>query len=241
MCVKCRDDPGREGRRRRQGRAGRGGKLVRGGIRLADLDVEVVVLDVLGVDAHAGERVAAACWPPCGTAAHVCCHWCWRCHRPLARSCSRGCAMSAPPPRPPRGAAGPRRGRWRWCGLDGRADGTDLDPAPRRARRKCAARARRSQAGGWTPLRSSSAWTAPTALMRARGVPARPGGMPRPRARAGAATPMPDDTTPGPHQLPATARAPPSASDRLSAARSWENAPSPPRFARDNWNYREQK
>ena len=45
-------------RRCRQGRAGRGGKLVRGGIRLADLDVEVVVLGVVGVDEHAGERVA---------------------------------------------------------------------------------------------------------------------------------------------------------------------------------------
>ena len=45
-------------RRCRQGRAGRGWKLVRGGIRLADLDVEVVVLGVLGVDEHAGERVA---------------------------------------------------------------------------------------------------------------------------------------------------------------------------------------
>ena len=41
--------------------------------------------------------------------------------------------MSAPPPRPPRGAPGPRRRRWR--GLDGRADGTGLDPAPGRARR----------------------------------------------------------------------------------------------------------
>ena len=50
-----------EGRRRRQGRAvagGGGGKLVRGAILLADLDVEVVVLEVVGVDDHGGERVA---------------------------------------------------------------------------------------------------------------------------------------------------------------------------------------
>ena len=52
-----------EAPRRRQGRAGRGGKLVRGGIRLADLDVEVVVLDVVGVDDHAEERVAGRVGP----------------------------------------------------------------------------------------------------------------------------------------------------------------------------------
>ena len=66
MCVNCRDDPGREGRRRRQGRAvgGSGGwKLVRGAILLADLDVEVVVLGVVGVDVHAGERVATRVAP----------------------------------------------------------------------------------------------------------------------------------------------------------------------------------
>ena len=51
--------PGREARRRRQGRAGRGGKLVRGGIRRAEVDIEGVALGVLGVDDHAGERVAA--------------------------------------------------------------------------------------------------------------------------------------------------------------------------------------
>ena len=53
--------PGREARRGRQGRAvggGGGGKLVRGAILLADLDVEVVALVVLGVDDHLGERVA---------------------------------------------------------------------------------------------------------------------------------------------------------------------------------------
>ena len=53
--------PGREARRRRQGRAvggGGGGKLVRGAILRADLDVEGVVLGVLGDDDHAGERVA---------------------------------------------------------------------------------------------------------------------------------------------------------------------------------------
>ena len=231
-------EPGREVARRRQGRAvggGGGWKLVRAAILLADLDVEVVVLDVLGVDAHDGEDVAARVGTRVEQLRMVVATGVGGVIVPVPRCCSRGCATSAPPPRPPRGAPGPRRGRWRRGGLDGRAAGNGLDPAPGRARRK-------SQAGGWTPLRSSSAWTAPTALMRARGargVPARPGGMPRPRARAGAATPMPDDTTPGPHQLPATARAPPSASDRLSAARSWENAPSPPRFARDNWNYRE--
>ena len=51
--------------------------------------------------------------------------------------------MSAPPPRRPRGAAGPRRGRWRRGGLDGRAEGTGPDPAPRRARRN-------TQAEGWS-------------------------------------------------------------------------------------------
>ena len=51
-------EPGREAARRHQGRAGRGWKLVRGGIRLADLDVEVVALGILGVDVHAGEHVA---------------------------------------------------------------------------------------------------------------------------------------------------------------------------------------
>ena len=45
-------------RGRRQGRAGAGWKLVRAAILLADLDVEVVALGVLGVDVHAGERVA---------------------------------------------------------------------------------------------------------------------------------------------------------------------------------------
>ena len=35
-----------------------GGKLVRGAILLADLDVEVVALGVLGADVHAGEDVA---------------------------------------------------------------------------------------------------------------------------------------------------------------------------------------
>ena len=51
-------EPGREVARRRQGRAGGGWKLVRAAILLADLDVEVVALVVLGVDAHAGEDVA---------------------------------------------------------------------------------------------------------------------------------------------------------------------------------------
>ena len=55
--------PGREAVRRRQGRAGRGGKLVRGGIRRADLDVEVVAFGVVGVDDHPGERVAARVGP----------------------------------------------------------------------------------------------------------------------------------------------------------------------------------
>ena len=41
-----------------RGSAGGGGKLVCGAILLADLDVEGVVLGVLGVDVHAGERVA---------------------------------------------------------------------------------------------------------------------------------------------------------------------------------------
>ena len=54
-------EPGREVARRRQGRAvggGGGWKLVRAAILLADLDVEVVALVVLGVDAHLGEGVA---------------------------------------------------------------------------------------------------------------------------------------------------------------------------------------
>ena len=51
-------EPGREAGRRRQGRAGAGWKLVRAAILLADLDVEVVALGVLGADVHAGERVA---------------------------------------------------------------------------------------------------------------------------------------------------------------------------------------
>ena len=56
--LELREDEAREAARRRQGRAGDGWKLVRGGSRLADLDVEVVVLGVVGVDVHAGEDVA---------------------------------------------------------------------------------------------------------------------------------------------------------------------------------------
>ena len=92
---------------------------------------------VLGDDDHAGERVAVrwrhAVWNNCAWSLPlVLATW----NRSLARRCSRGCATSAPPPRPRRGAAGPGRGRWRRGGPDGRADGNGRDPAPRRARRQ---------------------------------------------------------------------------------------------------------
>ena len=130
-----RDDPGREGRRRRQGRAGRGGKLVRGGIRLADLDVEGVVLGVLGVNAHAGERVAGRVGPRVEQLRMFVATGAGVCHRPIANELlTKDDATSAPPPRPPREAAGPRRGRWRWSGLDGRAAGRHSQEGARQGR-----------------------------------------------------------------------------------------------------------
>ena len=100
-------------------------------------------------------------------------------------------------------------------------------------------RARRTQAGGWTHIRSSGAWNAPTDMMRALGAlfaPERPGASPRPRS--GAATPMLGDTTQR-HQPPHGQRRQPASACPLSVPDNSNGQLLV--FARDNWNYREQK
>ena len=128
-----------EVRRRRQGRAvagGGGGKLVRGAILLADLDVEVVVLEVVGVDDHGGERVARRVAPrveqlrmvvATGVGAVIARLGCVAHEGAHSLRLRRGRPEEEQQAQDEDGGGGAA-----WTGS---ADGNGLDPAPRRARR----------------------------------------------------------------------------------------------------------